>query len=322
MTYKDLKGFLNLKIIGILILIWLLLRIDLAEVVRVLSISHLFFITLALILMIMHVLVKFARYNYILTLQGVDITFLKTMHYSLAAIYLSFVTPGRIGDVSKAFFVNKDKGTSLERLIAGSVVDRFFDIYTLLLTYMLGVSMLNSSWKQHFFMLLGVVAVLLPAFLFLSSTRNTIVRLAARCQIKLTGMDSWAEKLHSFFKEFKTFVNWRMIWGIGASLFAYALFFAACYLLCLAIDITLAYHKVAFFVACANILSFLPISFAGIGTREAILVYLFSTEGLSIESAMAFSLLIFSCTYIFFGIIGFISLMTLKLSPKEVVKNA
>ncbi len=78
----------------------------------------------------------------------------------------------------------------------------------------------------------------------------------------------------------------------------------------------------AVFVTFANILSYLPISFAGIGTREATLVYLFATVGISSESALAFSVLLFSCSYLLIGIIGFIAYMVLKLDKISFDKDA
>ena len=81
------------------------------------------------------------------------------------------------------------------------------------------------------------------------------------------------------------------------------IFFFSCYCMSRSLDVPLSYSKVAIIVAYANILSFLPISFAGIGTREACLVYFFSQENLMSESALAFSTLIFSSTYLFIGII-------------------
>jgi uncharacterized membrane protein YbhN (UPF0104 family) len=113
-----------------------------------------------------------------------------------------------------------------------------------------------------------------------------------------------------------------LIWGVAATFIAYAAFFASCYCMSLSLEIPLSYSKIAFFVACANILSFLPISFAGIGTREAILVYFFSLENLSSESALAFSTLVFSFTYLLFGLIGFLCFITIKNGNRPVLTNA
>ncbi len=104
--------------------------------------------------------------------------------------------------------------------------------------------------------------------------------------------------------------------GFILTIAAYFVFFKGCYLLGLSVDIHLPFIKIVFFVTFANLLSFLPISFSGIGTREGSLVYLFSTENLSGESALAFSVLIFATTYLLFGVVGFVSFMNLKYNKK------
>ena len=83
----------------------------------------------------------------------------------------------------------------------------------------------------------------------------------------------WASAL--FFSEIDFLLSRRIFWGVAATFTAYAFFFGTCFFLSRSIDIPLSFVKVSLFVTFANILSFLPISFAGIGTREASLVYLF-----------------------------------------------
>lgn len=320
---KQLKKYVNLKIIGIGILLWLLLHIDIGQVVDILLNSHPVLVCVALVFMVLHSLVKFLRYQYILIQQGVRNPFWKTVRFSLSAAYLSFVTPGRIGEVSKAYFIHKDNGGLLNMLLAGSLVDRSFDVYTLLLAAMLGIVFMNPFGAKLVPIILVIVLVASAPLVFLIRiVRERLIDIIGWIERKSINSDTWSGHLHSFFAEIQSLLNWKILWGFAASFTAYALFFSACYLLSRSIDIPLSYFKVAVFTAYANILSFVPISFAGIGTREASLVYLFSIENLSREPALAFSTLLFSSTYLLFGLIGFLCLMTLKHSKKSLFDNA
>jgi len=131
-------------------------------------------------------------------------------------------------------------------------------------------------------------------------------------QKKITDSDTWSQHFSSFFFEIDSLLNWKIFSGFLITIVIYAIFFLSCYCMGLSLEITLSYYKTAVFVAIANILSFLPISFAGIGTREVSLVYLFSLENLSSEAALAFSTLLFAFTYLFAGIIGFFCFITIK----------
>jgi len=318
-----LKKYLNLKLIGFGILIWLLSQIEIPAVIRILLQSRIFLIGAALFFMILHVVIKFLRYQYILLQQLVENSFLKTVHFSLAAIYLSFVTPGRIGEISKAYFIHKASGARLNKLLAGSLMDRFFDVYALFLTAIFGLAVINPFMKHSSFVILFLIAMALTPFIFLSkSVRKKLINFGGWVQRKITRADTWSDHLRFIFSAIDLLLNRKLLWGFAATLIAYAFFFGSCYCMSLSLDIPLPYYKIAFFIACANILSFLPISFAGIGTREASLVYLFSIENLSSESALAFSTLVFSFTYLLFGVIGFFCFITLKYDKKSLPNNA
>ena len=51
--------------------------------------------------------------------------------------------------------------------------------------------------------------------------------------------------------------------------------------------------------------------------RDATLIVLLSTESIKEESAVALSLLIFTLTYLQYGLIGFICFMRLKIDDKK-----
>lgn len=312
------KKYLNLRLVGIGILVWLLFQIDISLVFRMLLQSHFTLIALALLFIVMSVCLKFLRYQYILIQQGVRNRFLKTLQFSLVGLYLSFITPGRVGEVSKAYFIHKACDASLNRLVAGSFLDRIFDIYALLLTALLGFVVMNPvAINPAPIILILIIIASLPVVFLLPVVRHISICFTGWIQRTITHADTWSDQLLLFFSEIDSLLNRKLFWGLAATSAAYAFFFGSCYYMSLSLTIPLSYCKIAVFIACANILSFLPISFAGIGTREACLVYFFLQEGLSSELALAFSTLVFSFTYLLFGVVGFLCLMTLKYDSKS-----
>jgi uncharacterized protein (TIRG00374 family) len=277
---------------------------------------------LTLLFMFAHLLIKFLRYQYILIQQQIWIPFIKTIRFSLASMYLSYVTPGRVGEVSKAYFIHKENGSPLNKLVAGSLMDRAFDVYTLLCVAILGIAVMIPMGMNQFPVILAIALIALTPLLFLIKTaREMFIAITGMIQRKITRSDTWPDHLRFFFAEINILLNRKIILGFAVSFTAYALFFTSCYFMSRSIDIPLTYTKVAFFVAYANILSFLPISFAGIGTREAAFVYLFSLENIASESALAFSTMVFSFTYLLIGIIGFFCFTTLNYNKESILDN-
>lgn len=311
MSVKKTIGF---RIIGIIILVWLLLRVDLKSICIILGNSSRMYLWGALLCLFLHVLLKFMRYQYILTQQAVHQSFLYTFQVSMASIYLSFITPGRVGELSKAFFIHKSQGVGLKRLLAGSVLDRLYDVYILIFTALVGTGfVIKPDGLASFPLILTLVGIaLVPLLLFIPVIRHLCLALVSWLPGKIQKTSGIYDQLNGFMKELDLLMSWKLLWGLGWSVFAYGIFFYACSLMGLAVGVSLPFFTMAFIVAWVNIASFLPISFAGIGTREACLVYFFSREGLSNETALAFSAVMFTLTYVFFGIIGFIAFVTLK----------
>lgn len=315
----ETKKKLNLKIIGFAILVWILFQADIGKVITTLKQSAPGLLLLAFIFMIIHIFIKFMRYQYILKQLQIHVPLLIIFRFSLAALYLSFVTPGRIGELAKAYFIHKSYETSLYKPLASSIVDRIFDVYMLLLTALFGFIVINPEGVNSRLMItIIVVCGLLPFFAMSSAVRKRCISIISLVEKRFHDSPSWSNQIDRFLSTVRKLFSWKSVWPLLATIFAYALFFLSCFFMVLSIGIPLTVHEVAVFVACANILSFLPISFAGIGTREAALIFFFSRSGLSSESALAFSTLIFAFTYLLLGVIGFFSFITLQFDRKDI----
>jgi len=308
------RKLINIRLIGFVILAYLLLKISRSGTLKILVDCDLVLVGAAWLLMFVSTFMKFLRYQYILIQQGVRMPLLRTIRFCLAANYLSYVTPGRIGEFSKVYFLAKASQAPANRLAAGALMDRLFDVYTLLLIAGVlgwatvsagGIGLAGLGW------LILAIAVA-PLVLIIPAVRRTVIFLSGLLQKWFRGKKSWAEQVRLFFQEIDSLLCWRMIWCLAATVAAYAAFFLCCYLLSRSVDVALPFFKITLFVAIASMLSFLPISVAGIGTREASLVYFFAAEGLASESALAFSSLIFVSTYLLFGLIGFVAFMGLR----------
>lgn len=310
----DVKKAVSLRVIGVIILVWLLSRVALGDVHALLRNAHWTLIWAALFFTLLQSLVKFIRYQYILIQQSVRLPFMKTVQISMAAMYLSFITPGRVGEIAKAFFIHKSQAVPLKRLLAGSILDRLYDVYVLIFTALVGIGfVIKPSGSGSTMLILTLVGIALaPLLMFVPVVRHVCLSCISWLPGKVQKTRRLYDQLNDFMKELDLLMSWRLLWGLGFTVCAYLIFFYACTLMARSVGVSLSFYKMAFIVAWVNIASFLPISFAGIGTREACLVYFFAQEGLTSEAALAYSAVMFVLSYVIFGMIGFGALMTLK----------
>ena len=72
---------------------------------------------------------------------------------------------------------------------------------------------------------------------------------------------------------------------------SYALYFAQTYLIGQAIGLPLDYAQIAMVVAVGILVGYIPITVAGLGTRDAVFIVLFARFGVPAASALSFAFL-------------------------------
>ena len=92
------------------------------------------------------------------------------------------------------------------------------------------------------------------------------------------------------------------------------MFFIQSYLIVMAMDLSINFITITFFMAISNLVSFIPISISGLGTRDATLIYLFSLIGLKAELAVIYAFLVFITFFVSGGFLGAVALWFRPLS--------
>ncbi|MEE8575062.1 MAG: lysylphosphatidylglycerol synthase transmembrane domain-containing protein [Thermodesulfobacteriota bacterium] len=195
-----IKKFISPKIIGFAILLWLFFKINIGQTAKIISSARPSMLLIALIFLSVSVFIKILRYQYILIQQDIRSPLLKTVQFSLAALYISFVTPGRIGEVSKAYFIHKVHGIPLNKPIAGSFMDRIFDVYALFIMALTGLAFLNPpgiNTTPIFICILLIATV--PFFFLIGRVRELFIKAVGYIQSKLTGSATWSDGVRFFF---------------------------------------------------------------------------------------------------------------------------
>jgi hypothetical protein len=96
------------------------------------------------------------------------------------------------------------------------------------------------------------------------------------------------------------FVSWFFL-----TVAAYVLFFISAYFLSMSLSIPIGFIDVALVFGLANLFSLVPITVAGVGTRDAIFVYAFAVLSLTEAEALAYSAFILLTFYVGVGVVGF-----------------
>ncbi|WP_173083997.1 lysylphosphatidylglycerol synthase transmembrane domain-containing protein [Fundidesulfovibrio magnetotacticus] len=245
---------------------------------------------LGLLLTLAMIGVRVARYHLLLRCQGLEIALGASVSIFFKSSFWGLVSPARMGEVIRVTYL-KGHGVSFLQGINSVLMDRLLDLAAL-----------------------AVVTLLSTVFLATEDDHGLITLTVASC---LLGLGGWG-LLELGRPWLKKFLGGRSIMGVSAGLLLDNLFNTRHKLALLAmsvgqwlvfllgmlamtsgLNLKVSISMTCFATMTSQLVGMLPVSVAGIGTRDVWLEMLFAQQGLPTEWAVLFSSLIL-VNYLFY----------------------
>lgn len=307
------------RFIGIVILLFILSRVDIPRMVSDLSRTRLPLFLLALCLLVPITFLKAVRWNVLLRSQCIALRMRDAFLIYWAGIFLGTVTPGRVGDFAKIVYIAR-LGHSLGTSIFSVVVDRLSDLSLFVaLAYVSSACMARHFPGGVVFLTVSVAALAGTALILvlgrghLSWARKALLHplLGARAtrSVEMTGGD--------FLREAGALDAGIIARVAAVSLADMAFILAHYWLLAESLGMHLSPLQLTAAVTFSSVASLIPVSLLGLGTRDTALILILAYFGYARESALSFSFLILISTVID-GAVGFLCWMRRPLSLRDV----
>jgi uncharacterized protein (TIRG00374 family) len=267
-------------------------------------------------LAILHVL-KSIRWKLMLDAQHIPLGWGEALVVYMAGMFLGVLTPGRFGDLAKIWYL-RQAGHSAGQASVSVLIDRVLDWAALMV-----ITSVALIWYAR--MLLA-----LSPRLFALSAGATAIMLAGGVMVVVVmaggggRAGSWLierlpvrliERVRQPWRDFRR--GWdelpRRIWPALIALTAlnWLMYLAIVYLLTRTVGLTLGVWQTVSFYALSTIVSALPLSVMGIGTRDATLVLLFGLLDEPASSALAFS----ACLLFNYLVVGMYGALAYLIRP-------
>ncbi len=306
------------RLIGLAVLALILLKVDLKATVSALAGLHWGYLLLAIAANVPMFGLKAWRWQEMLRMQGIRYPWRDAFLVFMAGLFLGLVTPGRVGEMSKALYLKQDRGVPVSVGLANVLMDRLFDLYTILLLGAAGLVWfrLLPDWALALILAGTAASIALPVILLNRSLAAWALGLARRlpllrrCDARLTGA------VGRFQEGLRPLLTPRLVIPLLLTQAAYLIFFWQGRLLATAVGLQIGIGYLAMCLSVAGVVTLLPISISGLGTRDAALIAMFAPRGITASHTMAFSTLYFLTFYIIGGIIGAIAWQLKPLEKK------
>lgn len=309
----------GLRGVGLVLLVMLLIQVNYHQVLQVLWGADLWLVADAMALIFPLIWLKTVRWQCILRSQAVLFGTGPALLSYFGSLFIGFLTPGRLGEFVKALHVSRDCNVPSARAFSTVLTDRLFDLYALLLVGGAALLTLPAGDTQMLAVMVSATVLIAPLILFLNpATFGWLQRRGLKwggISQKLLMPGGWLTEMRDGMQQ----LTWNaIVMSIILTALAYLVFFGQCYLLALALNLEVNFIGVSYAVALGSMITLLPLSISGLGTREATMIAYLGTLGVAPEAALGFSLLVFMTFYLGGGLIGAIAWW---LKPAPLVKQ-
>ena len=255
--------------------------------------------------------IKSFRWRLLIRNEGSEYSAYKAFGAYMSSDAIGIITPGRIGEIARLYYVRQDTPISFYAAFKTIVSDRIFDFTMLGWFGLSGMLFYFKTFGAHpgiyyasailILVVLGYIFVIkfLEIILrFKKIQRFPVIRFIHESFLAVTGKHALA------------------MWGI--TFLAYFLYFAFSWLIMIALHLSPSFIDVVFIMSIMSLSTIIPLSVAGFGTREATLVLLFGYYGLASETAISFSLMHFTAFFLWGGLIGLVFWLLMPISLQQV----
>ena len=298
----NIKRFLPL--VGLVLLFILLYNFDFSTWIALIHQIPLPIFLLTLTSGLPVIFISNIQWQYLLKKQDINVSFLYSMKNIFIGYFYGLITPGGVGAYTRVLYLKNESNESLEKCFLNIGIFNTIDMISLFFISIVGAFVFSNLFPFLFYMLLFfcVLWIIFISFLIRKKTWHWIQNLILRFTI-LKKYHTWistsVEKLQNSLPAKK---DVTITWLI--SIIGWILRFSIFYLILGLFSIEVSYMYVVFIIAIANIVAMIPISIYGLGTRETVLISLFSVFNVSSNVILSVSLFWFFIIWIIPSILG------------------
>lgn len=271
----NLKRFVSL-VISVAILLYIYAQIDFANLLKVFQNCDRLMLFISLAMVIPITLITSWRLQQLVPRSTLG--FLEANRLILGASVLNMVLPSKMGDLAKSYFMAERSNISGSLALSISIFEKACDLLSLLLWCVFGLILYPAKDSLFWIMTAGVAIGLIMGILLLSSQQfaelffKLGIKFAPKSiKIKLRKMQSAWGEMHGYFWHNKQ----KLLLITSTSIFIWFLHLLQIWLFILALKAVAPFIISLALSPLAILAGLLPLTFAGIGTRDAAIIYFY-----------------------------------------------
>jgi uncharacterized protein (TIRG00374 family) len=306
---RAVKKFL--PFLGIAILLYVIYTLDVQKLIAAFRSINPLYILCALALNLPQLLIRNSVWQMILKQHKIQVGYLASLKIFLIGYFYGSFTPAYSGQVMRLPYLKERTGEPYGKLFFNLVIETTLHTISLYCMMFIGALLVFTQLPQVLYFVIGwLLFVGIVILFFIRKERgqrffNTLIRYLAPRRLK-TYLTSFADTFYEDFPRVRPLILPMLL---GA--FTWLIVFTQEYIVALALGLSIPYLLFLVLYPIASTVGFLPITFAGLGTRELTAIYIFTNLFfVPRETVFVLSIVGFVITDAFCGFLGFLLSLT------------
>jgi len=305
------KAKIVLPFIGLIILAYIIYSLDVHKIITAFLSIEPIFIVYALLLTIPLLLVRNATWQIILKEQKITVDFFYSLKIYLIGVFYGSITPGYYGQLMRVPYLKEKTNEPFGKLFINTIIETFVHSFSLYGMMIIGALLVIGTLPE--LLPITIVWILCFALLGVYFTKKKhgekffriIINYLIPKKVK-PHLNAFVDTFYIDFPRFKT-----MILPFVLGIITWIIVFSQEYMILLGLGLQIPYFAFLVLFPIANTAGFIPITFAGLGTREVTAIFIFTTLfPVAGEQILVLSLVGFVVTDLFLGFLGFLLSLT------------
>ncbi len=271
----NLKRFISI-VISVAILFYIYAQIDVANLIQVLQNCDLLMLGISLGMVVPITLVTSWRLQQLVPQRSLG--FLEANRLILGASVLNMILPSKMGDIAKSYFMSERSNLSGSLALAISIFEKACDLLSLLLWCVFGLILYPAKDSLFWIMTVGVAGGLVLGLLLLSSQKFAQLFFSLAIKFSPKSIGNKLQKMQTSWKEMHNYFwgdKQQLLLITSTSVFIWFLHLLQIWLFILALKAVVPFLISLALSPLSILAGLLPLTFAGIGTRDAAIIYFY-----------------------------------------------
>jgi len=268
---------LVLPFIGLFILAYIFYSLDIEKIISAFLSINPMFLVYSLLLTIPLLLIRNMTWQIILKEQNITVGFFYSLKVYLIGVFYGSITPGFSGQLMRVPYLKEKTKEPYGKLFINTIIETFVHSFSLYAMMIIGALLMIGMIPE----LLPITLAVFFIFCFLAVYFTKKEWGEKFFKILIVYFIPKKLKIHlnafvgSFYRDFPRFHMMILPYILGV--ITWIIVFSQEYLILMGLGLDIPYFMFLLLFPIANVAGFIPITFAGLGTRELTAILLFTS---------------------------------------------